>query len=597
MAANQRKPYDGRQRKLIIAFDIGTTFSGVSYAFLIPGEPPVIHGVTQFPGQQRTGGDSKIPSIVCYDGGGNVVAVGSETDPNTNLELLEVEGLTKAEWFKLHLRPPHLAREQGFDIKNMIMPLPPNKTVIDIFADILRYLYRSTKDHIQGRQGTDMWQSVGKNIEFVLSHPNGWEGKQQSEMRRAAVSAGLVTNNTEALARISFVTEGEASLHFCLEKIPSARQSYTNDGIMVVDCGGGTIDISTYVRTQSGEFKEIAGAECLFQGSIFVKTRAQAFLTEKLRGSKYGDQEEIERMTKYFDTTLKPIFKGPLLSYRIPVGGKETHPHLDIKLGNLTIYGPKIAEFFEPSIRSIIQAIEDRCRKSTTSIKTIYMVGGFAQSNYLFSKLDEHFKTRNMKILRPDAYLNKAVAEGSVSFKIDHSVTSRVSRYTYGIESCPLFNPSNPDHVRRAHACIVKPSGQRWVPKGFSGILLKDTEVSEEKEFREPFRSEYTWNEFQVLSKKEVTIKCYRDRKNKAPSWIDTDPDLFPDLCVVSADVSGVKRSAQSQTNLSTGALYYNLHFDVIFLFGLTELKAQIAWKENGVEKRGPASIVYDVSS
>ena len=33
------------------------------------------------------------------------------------------------------------------------------------------------------------------------------------------------------------------------------------------------------------------------------------------------------------------------------------------------------------------------------------MVGGFATSDYLFSKLDEHFKTQNMSILRPDAYL------------------------------------------------------------------------------------------------------------------------------------------------------------------------------------------------
>jgi hypothetical protein len=47
MSLPQRKPYDGFQRKLIISFDIGTSFSGVSYVFLIPGETPVIHGVTQ----------------------------------------------------------------------------------------------------------------------------------------------------------------------------------------------------------------------------------------------------------------------------------------------------------------------------------------------------------------------------------------------------------------------------------------------------------------------------------------------------------------------------------------------------------------------
>ena len=39
--------YDGFQTKLVIAFDIGTTFSGVSYVLLIPHETPVIYDVTQ----------------------------------------------------------------------------------------------------------------------------------------------------------------------------------------------------------------------------------------------------------------------------------------------------------------------------------------------------------------------------------------------------------------------------------------------------------------------------------------------------------------------------------------------------------------------
>lgn len=53
---------------------------------------------SRFPSQQKVGGDSKIPSVVCYDENGHVVAVGSETDEDTNPELLEVEGLVRAEW-------------------------------------------------------------------------------------------------------------------------------------------------------------------------------------------------------------------------------------------------------------------------------------------------------------------------------------------------------------------------------------------------------------------------------------------------------------------------------------------------------------------
>ena len=55
------------------------------------------------------------------------------------------------------------------------------------------------------------------DMDFVLSHPNGWEGTQQNEMRRAAVLAGLVPDNPSGHSCLSFVTEGEASLHFSVQ--------------------------------------------------------------------------------------------------------------------------------------------------------------------------------------------------------------------------------------------------------------------------------------------------------------------------------------------------------------------------------------------
>ena len=47
------------------------------------------------------------------------------------------------------------------------------------------------------------------------------------------------------------------------------------------------------------------------------------------------------------------------------------------------------------------------------------------------------------------------------------------------------------------------------------------------------------------------------------------------------ADVTEVKKSIRPECNPCSGATYYTLNFDVILLFGLTELKAQIAWIEN----------------
>ena len=42
-----RTPYTGTSRKLVLAFDIGTTFSGAAYALLDPGHVPEIQPVTK----------------------------------------------------------------------------------------------------------------------------------------------------------------------------------------------------------------------------------------------------------------------------------------------------------------------------------------------------------------------------------------------------------------------------------------------------------------------------------------------------------------------------------------------------------------------
>lgn len=97
-------------------------------------------------------------------------------------------------------------------------PLPAGKTAVDVFADFLAYLFRCTRSFIVDTHanGPALWHAVEPNIEFVLSHPNGWEGAQQTKMRRAAVYGGLIPDTDEGKARIRFVTEGEASLHACV---------------------------------------------------------------------------------------------------------------------------------------------------------------------------------------------------------------------------------------------------------------------------------------------------------------------------------------------------------------------------------------------
>ena len=99
-------------------------------------------------------------------------------------------------------------------------PLPQGKSAVAVFADFLTYLFTCAKKYITETHanGESLWTSLENRIEFVLSHPNGWEGLQQGKMRQAATMAGLVPNTPAGHARVHFVTEGEASLNFCIQK-------------------------------------------------------------------------------------------------------------------------------------------------------------------------------------------------------------------------------------------------------------------------------------------------------------------------------------------------------------------------------------------
>ncbi|KAE9395089.1 hypothetical protein BT96DRAFT_163469 [Gymnopus androsaceus JB14] len=445
---SRRKPFAGSQRGLVIAFDVGTTFSGVSYSVLDPGVEPEIKGVTRFPGQSP-GGSSKIASVLYYDATGVARAIGAETQLPSVIEQAEDEQWTKVEWFKMHLRPNSDTSQPAY---KHIPSLPPNKSLVEVLADFLQYLLACTKSFVEETMlpdGVHFWDSVKDRIIFVLSHPNGWEGAQQSYMRRASVLAGLVTNDPEDQGRIHFVTEGEASLHFCVN---NGLRIAEDEGIVILDAGGGTIDLSAY-SSGSGKtisFKEISRSECCFAGSIFVTEESRTYLRDKLRGTDfYGD---VPRITDIFDQTSKLQFRNSDEPSFVRFGGRDqTDPTLNIRSGQMKIPGPDVARFFEPSIKAALKAVVKQRSDARKTITSVFLVGGFAASPWLFSKLRDGLQPLGLSIHRPDTHVNKAVSDGAVSFYLDHYVTGRVSRWSYGLKCWTRYNAHDTEHQRRGY--------------------------------------------------------------------------------------------------------------------------------------------------
>lgn len=219
--------------------------------------------------------------------------MGAEALQEHVIEQAEDEGWVKLAWYvyrrgknigyililvrwKLHLRAKHLASSHIRD--GDIEPLPQGKSAVEVLADFMRYLFQCARTYIQ-ESHLNFWSSVENSIEFVLTHPNGWEGQQQQQIRRAVELAGLISSKEEQ-SHVHLLTEGEASLHFCVTNViasnilsttPIDASEYSDEeddqpdsqGVIVVDAGGGTIDLSAYsMKLSPTSFEEIAPAEC-----------------------------------------------------------------------------------------------------------------------------------------------------------------------------------------------------------------------------------------------------------------------------------------------------------------------------------------------
>ena len=99
----------------------------------------------------------------------------------------------------------------------MSTELPKGKTIVDVLADFMRYLFDSTKTHFidSDPYGDHLWNTVSSNINLVLTHPNDWGGPQQRLLRTAVVKAGIVPDTPAGRSRVRFVTKGEALFSFC----------------------------------------------------------------------------------------------------------------------------------------------------------------------------------------------------------------------------------------------------------------------------------------------------------------------------------------------------------------------------------------------
>jgi len=247
-----------------------------------------------------------------------------------------------------------------------------------------------------------------------------------------------------------------------------------------------------------------------------------------------------------------------------------------------------VASFFEPSIQCVIDSVQEQRKKAHKKFTHVVLVGGFAASDWLYKKVSEALKEKGFSVVRPDHHVNKAVADGAISYYIDHFVQTRVSKLTYGSKGSIDYVSSDPEHRKRPIFTSI--SGIKRIDKVFWVILPGNKQVPETNEIRRSHYWEFT--SLAGLSSAKSYVYCYRGIVSDA-AFMDTNPDLYSELCTIEVDLSHLWNTSSVQTLPKGSGVYYKVSYELIMLFGGTEIEAQLCWDENGVEKRSHAKVLY----
>ncbi|CAB5380826.1 unnamed protein product [Rhizophagus irregularis] len=205
--------------QVIVGIDFGTTFSGFSYCHILSRD----NIVTNDKWDEITG-QFKTNTVLQYDDEFEVIKWGI----------------------------PALAKRQGR--RN------DNTETQPAITDYLREMGKLIKERIECH-----WEDLNifEEVLFVLTVPAEYSEKEKAIMRDCAYKAGLI--NVKSTDLLQFTTEPEAAAVYCMEHCLKEHDLGDTDStettFMIVDCGGGTVDLTTrkIVGRSVGEITERSG--------------------------------------------------------------------------------------------------------------------------------------------------------------------------------------------------------------------------------------------------------------------------------------------------------------------------------------------------
>lgn len=151
-------------------------------------------------------------------------------------------------------------------------PLPPGKTEIDVVADYLSRVREATNAQLK-KLLAEVFDREERNIMYYFTIPSIYDQHAKDAFRAAIIQAGYLRDEHDD--RLTLVEEPKALAMFCSKTgLLNLRK---HDALLVVDGGGGTVDLLAYEVTEESPFtiREItasSGDSCGFAFPIISKT-------------------------------------------------------------------------------------------------------------------------------------------------------------------------------------------------------------------------------------------------------------------------------------------------------------------------------------
>ncbi|KAF7313283.1 hypothetical protein MKEN_01015800 [Mycena kentingensis (nom. inval.)] len=459
--------------------------------------------------------------------------------------------------------------------------------------------------------GQAIWDALSPSMNIVMTTPNSFEGPEQAIMRKAAVDAGIVPE--EDGARIRFVTEAEAALHYMAKQENVAQWIVPNNNVIVCDAGGGTIDITGYKissrksKSHNIVLSESGPAQCQFAGSVYVNASAEEYLRREdhLRGTEWAGERQLRAILEYFEIAKKKFtIADPQCYITLSIQSGTNDPALGIKMGRLKLSQETMRSFFQHSLDKIKEGLETF--EKSGQIPKVILVGGLSGSPYLYSSLVEWGQGR-FEICRPDPeHLAKVVPHGGLSWHLDCVVASRVVKTTLGTNVQFPFNKHDAEHRKYAAHKFLEIDHDYYLDGGWHLIAAKNAKIEPNKPFVASFTA--VMAETSTDFEREENIYAFRS-PGKPPTFMftpgpnrpyDSEGKASPRpgfelIAKVHADIREAFEASPSRRETATGKWIRKVEFDIILHLSSTEVSARLRWQKKGSRKfaEGPATIVY----